>query len=260
MLRRIIRQIIQAFLLLGGTGLWRGSSILMYHSVGSGHSVLSITPMKLERQFRSIARRGGGTMFLSEFAAHLVPPKGQIIITFDDGYAELEQILPPLLERYQLRASIFLPTGLVGGEFRTSDNATFPVLTREQINRLLATGRIEFLPHGVSHRELPTLESSVWRAEIDDSARAITEFTACRPHVFGYPRGRVTPEIKSYLADRGWIAAVGVVPGLVTAQSDRYQWPRANISEVTDRIDFLVKTSDAAQRYATVKQLFQFLC
>lgn len=44
-------------------------------------------------------------------------PRRAIAITFDDGYADNLYLAKPLLERYQLSATVFVITGSLGGEY-----------------------------------------------------------------------------------------------------------------------------------------------
>jgi len=46
-----------------------------------------------------------------------IPPK-PIIITFDDAYQNLVEILPPLLSRYQFKATVLVPVKHIGGANR----------------------------------------------------------------------------------------------------------------------------------------------
>ena len=63
-------------------------------------------------------------------------PDKPVLLTFDDGYADLAEYALPVLRRYGFGAGVFIVTGQVGGtnawdEARSS--GTHHLLTREQI-------------------------------------------------------------------------------------------------------------------------------
>ena len=84
-----------------------------------------------------------------------------ILISFDDGYAHLNDILPPLIDRYRFKPIIFMPTAFIG-----RDNSwdyshaiqSLPHLERGQIQTLSNAG-VSFGSHGHTHQDLTTLNS-----------------------------------------------------------------------------------------------------
>ncbi|MCZ7562819.1 MAG: polysaccharide deacetylase family protein [Burkholderiales bacterium] len=135
--------------------------ILLYHRFGRGGDPLSTPTAVFERQLAWLAGRGFRSLRLDEFERRLADgrggaPRKELLITFDDGYAELASIAAPALRRHGFSGVAFLITGECG----TGANH----VTWEQARALAAEGVIEFQSHSHSHRR--------WRPD-DDGGREL---------------------------------------------------------------------------------------
>jgi peptidoglycan/xylan/chitin deacetylase (PgdA/CDA1 family) len=99
-----------------------GALILGYHRVaepaGEAHS-LSVTPQHFVEQLEVLVKYGN-VISLRELANSLQEkrvPKRAVVLTFDDGYADILYHAKPLLERRQTPATVFVVTGSLGREF-----------------------------------------------------------------------------------------------------------------------------------------------
>jgi peptidoglycan/xylan/chitin deacetylase (PgdA/CDA1 family) len=96
--------------------------ILGYHRVGEGGwdpAGLTIRPERFEQQLERLIRFGT-VVPLARVIAHLggAPlPRRAVALTFDDGYRDNLTVLLPLLERYQVPATVFITTGSPGKYF-----------------------------------------------------------------------------------------------------------------------------------------------
>jgi peptidoglycan/xylan/chitin deacetylase (PgdA/CDA1 family) len=91
----------------------------MYHRVSelpNDPYLLAVTPKHFAEQLEVI-RRYGIPMSLRQMVEALqdgkVPKRG-VVVTFDDGYADNLYSAKPLLERYDIPATVFVTTGHVG--------------------------------------------------------------------------------------------------------------------------------------------------
>jgi peptidoglycan/xylan/chitin deacetylase (PgdA/CDA1 family) len=95
--------------------------ILLYHRVAEVQSdpwLLSVTPRHFAEHLE-VLRKVGKPMRLYHLAQNLREGKSQcrpLVVTFDDGYADNLYNAKPLLERYEIPATIFLTTGCIGQE------------------------------------------------------------------------------------------------------------------------------------------------
>ncbi len=102
-------------------------AILMYHRVaepprwadGLSIKTFSATPQQFEEHLQLLSNRFD-VLSLEEYLDQLAGPKkvnpNAVILTFDDGYRDNFLYAFPLLKKYQLPATIFLATGLIGSD------------------------------------------------------------------------------------------------------------------------------------------------
>jgi peptidoglycan/xylan/chitin deacetylase (PgdA/CDA1 family) len=94
--------------------------VLMYHRViepaaADGHnpSVVSASPATFARQMRHLARNyrvvSAEEVLGAVHDRHPLPPRA-VLITFDDAYRDFGEIAWPILRRYGLSATLFVPT------------------------------------------------------------------------------------------------------------------------------------------------------
>ena len=97
----------------------RSALILMYHSINKACMdpwFLCVTPQHF-REHLEVLRTYSGHTKLQELVQCLLEgqlaPRG-VVMTFDDGYANNLEHAKPLLERYDIPATVFLTTGYIG--------------------------------------------------------------------------------------------------------------------------------------------------
>jgi peptidoglycan/xylan/chitin deacetylase (PgdA/CDA1 family) len=110
-LRRTTRQLKRPW------GRW--SVILLYHRIadlGADPWSLAVTPRHfaehleiLSRDYHPVELQRIGSKQRSD-----APPHGAVSVTFDDGYADLLYNARPLLDRYGIPATVFVPAGMIG--------------------------------------------------------------------------------------------------------------------------------------------------
>ena len=124
--------------------------VLMYHAVGDdcwGEESLFVKPEELEKQLQYLSENGYETIFFEDLS-HIEQYEKPVLLTFDDGYDDNAETLLPLLQKYGMKATIFLIAGDVGKPHK---------LTRAQLAELVQSGLVSIQSHGWSHRNMAAL-------------------------------------------------------------------------------------------------------
>lgn len=173
--------------------------ILMYHWFRSRDAAstsrspqLEITRELFTRQMQLLSRRGWRTVSLREaLDGARGPGAREVVLTFDDGTRDFQEVARPVLERFGFSATLFVVTGKVGG---ASDwdgalgEPERPLLSWEQIVGLHEAG-FEIGSHTHTHRALTDLSDSEAADELTRSRELLGERLGAAPGFVAYPRG-----------------------------------------------------------------------
>lgn len=173
--------------------------VLLYHHIGllrpETTPGLTVSPERFERQVRWLARRGYTGIcpvdWLRWRREGTGLPDQPILLTFDDGYADLADYAFPILRRYGFGAGVFIVTGQVGGTNAWDEArgaAILRLLTAEQI-RYWATQGIEFGAHSRTHADLATLSAQELAEEVVGSRDDLASLLGSQVVSFAYPYG-----------------------------------------------------------------------
>lgn len=251
------------FLLLSWrSGLRNRASILMYHSVGNNDAFFTVRPEEFEKQIAYIRNSGRyQALTLSALVNKMTRQEdisGTVVVTFDDGYTDNYVSAFPILKKYNIPCTIFVPSDLIGTELTTSAGITLPLLTPTMMNEMRASGLVEFMPHGKTHRTFTTLSDAEATQEIEGSKQALEALTQRSADIFAFPKGATTPAALAALASAGYLAAVTVAEGTVGPQDNIYLLRRNSIDSSTSFWQFKGKISTAIDRYVACKNIFRY--
>lgn len=163
--------------------------ILMYHKVLpekkiSGKDCLTVSAENLEEQFRYI-KSHYNTLFFNDLNTE-TGLKHKLILTFDDGYLNNLQYLVPLLEKYQLKATIFIPTGLIPND---QTDKKREMMTFDEI-RSLNPDYVEIALHSHAHRNYSQISLEEAAEDIQENIRTLEEKQIPFTKVLAYPYGK----------------------------------------------------------------------
>jgi peptidoglycan/xylan/chitin deacetylase (PgdA/CDA1 family) len=226
--------------------LTQGTTILMYHAIAAETerpTRFRVTQRAFERQMRKVAKRRR-TLRLDDLVAlrqtHRLPPPGAVVITFDDGFAEIRSRAAPVLDELALPATFFIVSERVGpnqswpGDGELNGRA---LVAWDDVEELREIG-FEIGAHTRTHPNLRNLAPEQVETEVAGSRADLAERLGSPPHAFAYPYGKWS-ETAAHAARRaGFSSAVTVRPGRNCAATPLHLLRRTEIRGTDSRLRF----------------------
>lgn len=202
--------------------------ILMYHHIRINPrprdpvwAALNVSPQQLEEQFNYLVSSNFHAVSLDDLYSNLqggkALPSNPIVLTFDDGYSSFYEAAFPLLQKYHLKATEFVITGVVDAS---------PYLTWNQIAEMDKSGLVEFGAHTLHHSNLPSLSAKSINYEITGSKKDLEAHLKKPIHWFAYPYGSYNNFIIQAVQDAGFLGAASTIYGVVQSKNKLYLLPR----------------------------------
>jgi peptidoglycan/xylan/chitin deacetylase (PgdA/CDA1 family) len=214
--------------------------IAMYHSIAhttnSRYARFALAPELLRDQLDALVDGGWHTLTVAEYAAARISgrplPANSVALTFDDGFTDFVTVALPMLAERNLRATLYVPTGLVGDASRWmihEGETDRPLLSWSQLAEVAAVG-VEIGAHSHTHPQLDRLP--LWRlaAELRRPRELLEDQLQVPVSTFAYPYGYRTAAVRRAVAEAGYLAACAVDDLPADAQDDRYELPRLTVA------------------------------
>ena len=213
----------------------RDTPILTYHSLDESGSVTSVRPQFFRKHMHSLARRGFVGISMSELLDgwdDIAPlPARPVVLTFDDGFANLLEHAAPVLSELGFRATIFVVSGRCGQTNdwpnQAPDIPRLPLLSWSELAQM-ATAGFEMGAHSVTHRPLTELTQAEAEREIVESKATIEERLGRPVNTFAYPFG-VFSRPNYEVVRKHFRGACSVEMGNAGRENDRHQLPRLDV-------------------------------
>jgi peptidoglycan/xylan/chitin deacetylase (PgdA/CDA1 family) len=188
--------------------------VLMYHRV-AGVAVdpnsLAVSPPRFIAQMAWLKRQGLRGVAVRELVAALRSGTGRglVGITFDDGYADLVDVVPTVLRRFGFTATVFVVSGRLGGVNDWDRDTPWPLLDADGVRHLAGAG-LEIGSHGRSHGPLAGMTAAALREETWDSRRDLAALLGSPVDGFAYPYGSMDAAARAEVGRAGYAYACGV--------------------------------------------------
>ena len=204
--------------------------VLMYHSIDYNYmdSKLSVSPQDFRRQIEFVSKNYHPLRLVhisKKIKEGEKIKRGDIAITFDDGYDNNYTSAFPILKEFKVPATIFLIFDKIGKK---------GYLKKEQIIEMKESGLIDFGSHTLSHKFLTDHDLDVARKEIFDSKKNLESMFNWKFEIFAYPGGRFNAEIRALAKEAGYYAAYATSPGENFDNDDIYALKRVRISRTSN--------------------------
>ena len=210
---------------------------------------------------RSLSRRGFVGISLSELldgwdGAGKLPPR-PVVLTFDDGFANLLEHAAPVLSELGFRATIFVVSGRCGQTNDWPNQAPniprLPLLSWSELAQM-ATAGFEMGAHSVTHRPLTALPPAEAEREIVESKAVIEDRLGLPVKTFAYPFGLFSRR-HCEIARQHFRGAVGVQLGRARPMDDRHQLRRLDVYYLRRPTLFRLFETPACRAYLAVRSL-----
>ena len=194
-----------------------------------------IEPQKFEAIIKSLADDGYQSVFVSDAVNYLQQkqmPKNKIMaLTFDDGNEDFYINAFPILQKYQVKSSMYIMTGVRGKDWLTAD----------QILELRDTGLVEFGSHTVWHPKLTKISEAEQRRELKDSRDYLENLLGRKMEIICYPFGLYNDQVKKIAKETGYLAGLTFDREAWQNPDDLMALKRISVYPSLDVIKFLDK-------------------
>ena len=188
-----------------------GLTVLIYHRVGGDtRDERDLSPTAFREQMHVLTRHR--VLHIDEALGELVAgdDRPKVVITFDDGFADIETTALPILAEHGLPFTLYLATAYVGGTMHwdgSTATAAGPALTWDQVGTLMGSGLCTIGNHTHTHARPEKLDAY----ELDRCTKEIESRLGMTPQHFAYPWGVTVPAMESALRTRFRSTATGAI-------------------------------------------------
>lgn len=216
--------------------------ILMYHHLSEDVTNSEmVSPAQFEAQIRALSEAGYTGVSFDELQAYVLRgeplPEKPVVITFDDGYRSNYTLAYPILQKYNMKAVIFVIGVSFGKDhYKDTDYAITPHFGAAEAAEMTASGLISIQSHTYDmHQWLPYETGSAVRENIlplpgegeEAYVQTLTEdFTRSRAQlesatgqpvdVLAYPAGQYSTLAQVTLQSLGVHVTLSTNPGVNT--------------------------------------------
>lgn len=199
----------------------RGVVVLIYHRVGGrSYSEIDLPAGEFDHQMAWLAESGrviglddAVDLLASPEATEphdmsLLPAANPVVVTFDDGTADLADVALPILARYEVPATVYLATRHVDEQVPWPGDGV--PLSWAGAQEMVASGLVTVGSHTHSHALLDRASPEQAADELDRSTALIEDKLGVRAEHFAYPKAvpPLSPEIEALVRERFRSAAL----------------------------------------------------
>jgi peptidoglycan/xylan/chitin deacetylase (PgdA/CDA1 family) len=213
----------------------------MYHSVTQDPPAstrsLSVRPADLKWQLRFLRDNGFTGLTFGDLCERAwsgaALPARPVVLTFDDGYADVHEEALPLLAEHGFPATVFVTTGWLRDAGRWAAGRPLArMLGWTQVQELSQSG-IEVAAHSHSHAQLDQLDDRMLRSELT-LGKALAEDRIDTPvRSLAYPYGYSSRRVRHAAEAAGYRQAAAVSNAAASVAADALAVPRLTVRRST---------------------------
>jgi peptidoglycan/xylan/chitin deacetylase (PgdA/CDA1 family) len=214
--------------------------ILMYHYVRTPPSMrddllgyrLSVSPADFNAQMDWLTTNRYHPVDFNDVRAYFAGtqplPANPVVLTFDDGYADLYTTAFPILAAHGFKAVAYIVSGFVGQP---------RYVTPPQLVQMDHNG-IEIASHTVDHANLARSSNTSVMREVVNSKRWLENLVGHPVLDFAYPSGLFNGQVVAAVQQAGYDTAVTTMFSIDHSVADRYLWTRVRVGGGESLADF----------------------
>jgi peptidoglycan/xylan/chitin deacetylase (PgdA/CDA1 family) len=206
--------------------------VLLYHAVMDDPpdwiAEFTVTPRQFEAQLDAVVASGRTPVTVSALADHLAGraplPARPVVLTFDDGFADLPGPTAAAMAARDLPGTAYLTTGAIA----PSGRCLLPPAPMMRLDQapLLEQAGLEVGGHTVTHAQLDTLGPSALAYELLHSKRVLENALGHPVRHLAYPHGYNSGAVRRAAARTGYETAAAVRHALSSQRDERYRIAR----------------------------------
>ncbi len=187
--------------------------VVFYHHVQpldqadkEGHKNMTVAPENFESQMKFLNDHRYRSIKAEELVNALKAhqPLGKVVVvTMDDGYADMFSYAYPIARKYNIILNLMIPTGLM-------ENPGY--LSWNSLKEMVSNGMVAY-NHTWSHFSLPAGNDSKLDAEVMVPKKQLEEHLGKTVDILTYPYGSVDNRVIRYLSNKGFLGAFTTRPG-----------------------------------------------
>jgi peptidoglycan/xylan/chitin deacetylase (PgdA/CDA1 family) len=158
-----------------------------------------------------------------------------VILTFDDGYADQYDLLVELRRR-EIMPFVFIPAGFIGRENHWEYSSRLfgaRHLDRNQLRKLAEAGVI-IGSHGLTHQSLPGMNEENLHRELSESMRILKDILEREVGLISFPFGRIDNRVINAARQCGYGHGFALDHQLLDDRSKDFIRPRIPVYGIDD--------------------------
>ena len=209
-------------------------AVLAYHSIDAAparsFASLTVDPGLFDEQLAGLREAGLEAIPFCEVPATLAAGRDAVAISIDDGFADAGQNAAPALLARGLPATLFVPSGYVGGSSRwlRGEDGERPMLSWAALSDLAQDG-FEIGSHGRLHLAADVNPTALVRRDARDSRIELEDHLGREVRSFAYPFGYHDASGRCAVREAGFAQACAVGDLAARASDDRWALPRLQV-------------------------------
>lgn len=190
----------------------------------------------------------------------LEPGRHHVAVTFDDAFQESLRNALPELEKRNIPATVFVPTGclglpapwLMGDEYATHGDV---VMSAGELKELAKHPLVSLGSHCITHKALPALPDPEARTEIFQSKSDLEAILGSEVKALSFPHGAFEQRHADWANQAGYTRVFSISPVFAFVDPDEFVTGRVRVDPSHWRLEFRLKIAGAYRWLPILRRL-----